>query len=72
MDAVGGYVDNPNDLSGCRYCQYRVGDQFFTPLNIEFSTRWRDAFLVLAYFFFNIVVTVGKYPMECIQFQDLI
>jgi len=58
MNAVGGYVDNPDDTSGCRYCQYRFGDQFFTSLNINFSNRWRDAFLILAYFAFNIAVTI--------------
>jgi hypothetical protein len=60
MNAVGGYVDNPDDTSGCRYCQYRFGDQFFTSLNINFSNRWRDAFLILAYFAFNIAVTIGR------------
>jgi ATP-binding cassette, subfamily G (WHITE), member 2, SNQ2 len=62
ISAVGGYIDNQDATSDCRYCQYRVGDEFFTPLNIRFSNRWRDAFLVLAYFAFNIIVTVGECP----------
>jgi hypothetical protein len=26
VNAVGGYLDNPNDSAGCRYCQYKVSD----------------------------------------------
>ena len=25
VNAVGGYLDNPNDSAGCRYCQFKVG-----------------------------------------------
>lgn len=27
----------------------QVGDQFYEPLNILFSNRWRDVFILLAY-----------------------
>ena len=50
VDAFGGYIDNPLASSACRYCQYSVGDQFFVPLNISFSNRWRDAFILFAFF----------------------
>ena len=49
VDAFGGYLNNPNATSSCQYCQYRVGDEYFIPLNIEFSERWRNVFLLLAY-----------------------
>ncbi|KAF9010854.1 ABC-2 type transporter-domain-containing protein [Cyathus striatus] len=49
VNAVGGYIDNLNDTTACRYCQYSVGDQFYTPLNISFSNRWRDAFILFSY-----------------------
>jgi len=26
VNAAGGYLDNPNDSAGCRYCQYKVSD----------------------------------------------
>ncbi|EMD42318.1 hypothetical protein CERSUDRAFT_79900 [Gelatoporia subvermispora B] len=58
VTAVGGYLDNPNDTSSCRYCQYSVGDEFFTPLNIQYSNRWRDAFILFAFCVFNIIVTI--------------
>jgi len=58
VTSFGGYLDNPNDSAACRYCQYAVGDEFFTPLNIQFSNRWRDACLLLAYFAFNVTATI--------------
>ncbi|KAJ6623061.1 ABC-2 type transporter-domain-containing protein [Mycena sp. CBHHK59/15] len=58
VNVAGGYLDNGDDTSGCRYCTYAVGDQFYTPLGISYSHRWRDAFIFLAYVGFNIIVTV--------------
>ncbi|KAJ7687385.1 ABC-2 type transporter-domain-containing protein [Mycena rosella] len=46
---AGGYLDNGNDTTACRYCSYAVGDEFYTPLGISYSNRWRDAFVFLAY-----------------------
>jgi ATP-binding cassette subfamily G (WHITE) protein 2 (SNQ2) len=57
VTAFGGYLDNPLDSINCRYCQYAVGDQFFEPLNISFSNRWRDVFIIFAFFVFNLIVT---------------
>jgi len=58
VSAFGGYLDNPSDSQSCRYCQYAVGDEFFTPLNIKYSNRWRDAFILFAFCIFNIIVTI--------------
>ncbi len=56
VDANGGYLNNPNATSSCQYCQYSVGDEYYTPLNISFDNRWRDAFILFAYFsMFNFV-----------------
>lgn len=43
---AGGYLRNPNDSAACEYCQYSVGDQFYTPLEITYSDRG----LYLVYF----------------------
>jgi ABC-type multidrug transport system permease subunit len=42
--AVGGYINNPSAIAPatCEFCQYRVGQSFYTPLAISFDTRWRD------------------------------
>ncbi|EPQ60137.1 hypothetical protein GLOTRDRAFT_67504 [Gloeophyllum trabeum ATCC 11539] len=58
VQGFGGYLDNPNDTSACRYCQYRSGDEYFLPLNIRFDNRWRDAFILFAFFAFNFIATV--------------
>ncbi|KII93944.1 hypothetical protein PLICRDRAFT_36161 [Plicaturopsis crispa FD-325 SS-3] len=58
VTAFKGYLDNPNATEACRYCQYRVGDEFYTPLNISEHHRWRDAFILFSFFIFNIIVTV--------------
>ncbi|KAF4611748.1 hypothetical protein D9613_004069 [Agrocybe pediades] len=58
LHAFGGYIENMQDTAACRYCQFSVGDQFFVPLNIQFSERWRDAFILFAYFVFNLIITI--------------
>ena len=50
VNAFGGYINNPNATVACQYCQYAKGDEFFLPLNIQFSQRWRDAFILFSYF----------------------
>ncbi|KAG5718995.1 Brefeldin A resistance protein [Termitomyces sp. T112] len=58
VDKFGGYIDNLNDTLRCRYCQYSVGDQFYEPLNISYSLRWRDAFILFSFFIFNLICTI--------------
>ncbi|KAI9458491.1 ABC-2 type transporter-domain-containing protein [Russula earlei] len=58
VTAAGGYLDNPNDSTGCRYCQYKVGDEFFLPLNIRYSHRWRDVGIFFCFFAFNFIATI--------------
>ncbi|TFL02988.1 pleiotropic drug resistance ABC transporter [Pterulicium gracile] len=58
VNAFTGYLNNPDASSDCQYCQYAVGDEFFVPLNIAVSNRWRDAFILFAFFVFNILVTL--------------
>ncbi|KIK62247.1 hypothetical protein GYMLUDRAFT_42191 [Collybiopsis luxurians FD-317 M1] len=58
VNVFGGYLNNPNATSSCQYCQYQFGDEFYTPLNISFDNRWRDVFVVFAFFVFNVLVTI--------------
>ncbi|KAG6817582.1 hypothetical protein H0H87_006959 [Tephrocybe sp. NHM501043] len=58
VDKFGGYIENLNDTIACRYCQYRVGEQFYEPLNIKYSLRWRDAFILFSFFVFNLICTI--------------
>ncbi|KAG8862307.1 hypothetical protein FRB96_001886 [Tulasnella sp. 330] len=54
----GGYLQNSNATSGCQYCQYKVGDEFFSGLNMSFDNRWRDLGIVFAFCGFNMIVTL--------------
>ena len=38
----------------------QVGDEFTTPLNIEYSNRWRDVWILFCYFVFNFIATIGR------------
>ncbi|KAJ3718556.1 ABC-2 type transporter-domain-containing protein [Lentinula raphanica] len=58
VSAFGGYINNRNATSSCEYCQYQYGDEFYTPLNISFDNRWRDVFIIFAFFVFNVIVTI--------------
>lgn len=55
-EAVGGYINNPDSTGDCQFCQYRSGQAFFVPLEISFSTRWRDFGIFICYVVFNILV----------------
>ncbi|KAG9038328.1 hypothetical protein FRB95_001740 [Tulasnella sp. JGI-2019a] len=54
----GGYLNNGDATSGCQYCQYKVGDEFFAGLNMTFEHRWRDLGIVFAFCGFNMIVTL--------------
>jgi hypothetical protein len=41
-DAVGGYIENGDATDMCNFCQYRYGQAFFAPLQLNFGDRWRD------------------------------
>ncbi|PLW22332.1 hypothetical protein PCASD_11177 [Puccinia coronata f. sp. avenae] len=54
----GGYVENSNATTDCRYCQYSKGDEFYENLNLSFSNRWRDLGILGAFALFNFCVMV--------------
>jgi len=54
----GGYLADPSATQNCRYCQFANGDEYFVPLQMSFETRWRDLFILFAYFIFNILFTI--------------
>ncbi|TAQ83852.1 hypothetical protein B7494_g7826 [Chlorociboria aeruginascens] len=49
-----GYIVN-NATSVCEYCAYKVGDQFYTGLSLDFSNRWRDLGIFAAFIASNLV-----------------
>ncbi|GAB5587019.1 ATP-binding cassette transporter snq2 [Umbelopsis nana] len=50
-----GYVDNPNDTTACKVCQYTDGSDYYSQnIGWNFANRWRDFGIVCAYCVFNI------------------
>ncbi|KAI5478639.1 ABC transporter [Pseudohyphozyma bogoriensis] len=58
VTAAGGTLLNGSATSGCQYCQYSMGDQFYEGLQLSFDTRWRDLGILIAFTVFNALVTV--------------
>jgi ATP-binding cassette, subfamily G (WHITE), member 2, SNQ2 len=51
---AGYLVSNTSDV--CRYCAYKVGDQFYEPLELSFDTRWRDLGILAAFIGSNLIL----------------
>lgn len=50
-----GYIKD-NATSACEYCAYKVGNQFYEPLGFDFSNRWRDLGIFIAFVVSNIII----------------
>ena len=50
-----GYIVN-NATSDCEYCAYKVGDEFYEPLNMSFDKRWRDLGIFIAFVGSNTII----------------
>lgn len=44
-----------NATSACQYCAYKVGDQFYSTLDLDYGNRWRDLGIFLAFIGSNLV-----------------
>ncbi|CAH7685997.1 ABC-2 type transporter-domain-containing protein [Phakopsora pachyrhizi] len=58
VSSFGGYLDNPGATSGCRYCQYRSGDDYLMGTKFEFGKRWREFGIFAAFIVLNMLATV--------------
>ncbi|TVY83887.1 ABC transporter G family member [Lachnellula suecica] len=50
-----GYIVN-NATSACQYCAYKVGDQFYSGLGLNFDNRWRDLGIFVAFVGSNLIL----------------
>lgn len=48
-----GYLDNPDAMSNCGYCQYSVGDDYLRGLGFPYDFRWQSFGILLGFFVFN-------------------
>ncbi|GAA5893100.1 hypothetical protein JCM6882_003886 [Rhodosporidiobolus microsporus] len=59
IEAATGYLTNPDAVSGCEYCQYRVADEFAESYGWSFENRWRNWGIFCAFTAFNIIVCIA-------------
>ncbi|TQS35553.1 hypothetical protein Golomagni_04026 [Golovinomyces magnicellulatus] len=45
-----------NFTKNCQYCRYKVGDEFYMQLDIDFYNRWRDFGILLAMICCNVIL----------------
>lgn len=71
-----GYLRN-STVQECDYCAYKIGDEFFGPLQLSYDNRWRDLGIFAAYIVSNIVilllaVSISFFPTEFSQIANII
>ncbi|KAF7717438.1 Uncharacterized protein PECH_000929 [Penicillium ucsense] len=45
-----------NATQACRYCAYKIGDQFYSTFSMNFDYRWRDLGIYVAYVGSNLII----------------
>jgi ATP-binding cassette, subfamily G (WHITE), member 2, SNQ2 len=45
-----------NTTQECEYCAYRIGDEFYTPLGLDYANRWRELGIFIAFVGSNIII----------------
>jgi ATP-binding cassette subfamily G (WHITE) protein 2 (PDR) len=58
---LGGYVDNPQDTSDCRFCSVSDTNVFLKSLSSDYSLAWRNFGILWAYCIFNIAAALALY-----------
>ncbi|KAG0312098.1 hypothetical protein BGZ97_011443, partial [Linnemannia gamsii] len=53
-----GYINNPDATSGCQYCQYAKGQDFYANLNMDFAHRWRNIGISCIYLVSNFIIII--------------
>lgn len=61
MNAAGGYLENGDATSNCRYCPIKTTDTFLESLSSNFDNRWRDFGIGMVYIVFNIGASLFLY-----------
>ncbi|KAF9924811.1 hypothetical protein FBU30_005280 [Linnemannia zychae] len=51
-----GYIRDMNATDICEYCQYSVGQDFYTYLSMDFDHHWRNLGILCIYIAFNVVM----------------
>lgn len=52
-----GYIAD-NSTSDCQYCAYKVGDQYYEAIGMDFDHRWRDLGIFIAFIASNVIILI--------------
>jgi ABC-type multidrug transport system permease subunit len=58
---AGGYLQDPNAMGQCQFCQLDSTDMFLQSMNIDWDNRWRHFGLLWVYVAFNAAAAVFLY-----------
>ncbi|ORY64165.1 ABC-2 type transporter-domain-containing protein [Pseudomassariella vexata] len=61
LQTAPGTLQNPGDMTDCRYCSITVADQYLAGSNIFWDERWRNFGIMWVYIVFNVAVTILTY-----------
>ncbi|RKP27214.1 ABC-2 type transporter-domain-containing protein [Syncephalis pseudoplumigaleata] len=71
-----GYIENPAAVANCRYCQYKIGDEFYATYDWSFAHRWRNFCIIIGFIVANVVIVYAtmfrfrtkkqKYQWHCL------
>jgi ATP-binding cassette subfamily G (WHITE) protein 2 (PDR) len=61
VQAVGGYISNPDATSECGFCSMSSTDTFLAAINSYFREAWRDFGLMWVYIAFNVAAAIFLY-----------
>ena len=50
-----GYLTD-NATTTCRFCTYKTGDDFYTPLGLSYHNRWRDLGVYASFIASNLII----------------
>ncbi|OAQ31960.1 hypothetical protein K457DRAFT_71238 [Linnemannia elongata AG-77] len=53
-----GYLNNPDATTGCQYCQYSKGQDFYKNLNMDIAHRWRNIGIACIYLVSNFTIII--------------
>lgn len=45
-----------NATQACKYCAYKIGDEFYSAFSMDFDNRWRDLGIFLAFVGSNLII----------------
>lgn len=61
IDTMGGYLEFPNAMGECSFCQIRSTNVFLSSVSASYEHRWRNFGIMWAFVVFNVVAALFLY-----------